>query len=80
MIKKKDDKSAIIMYNVIERIRHIAIALNPFLPETSEKIFATLGLNIEEELSKDFKENKKFGLLNNKLKVKKGDVLFPRLA
>lgn len=80
MIKKKDDKSAIIMYNVIERIRHIAIALNPFLPETSEKIFATLGLSMEEELSKDFKENKKFGLLDNKLKVKKGDVLFPRLT
>lgn len=79
MIKNKDAKCAIVMYNIIERLRHIAIALWPFIPETSEKIFISLGLDSKKELSSDFNENIKFGLYSSKMDIKKGEVLFPRL-
>ncbi len=79
LIKNKDEKSGGVMYNILERIRHIALMVYPFMPDTAEKIWESLGLNVQEEMSKKFDEAIKWGGLPVDTKVKKGEALFPRL-
>jgi methionyl-tRNA synthetase len=82
LIKKKDEKVGAIMYNILERLRHIAWMLWPFMPETAEKIYNALGLDLIKEMqAKGFKfENAtKWGGLPVNTKVRKGEILFPRL-
>ena len=38
----KADRLATVLYNLLESIRYTAVLLSPFMPETSEKIFAQL--------------------------------------
>jgi len=79
LIKKDKDKAADILYNILETIRHISWMLLPFMPETAEKIWDSLGLNPADELKKDFKKAIKWGGLPIDTKVNKGEALFPRL-
>ncbi|MFH1661934.1 MAG: methionine--tRNA ligase [Candidatus Falkowbacteria bacterium] len=79
MIKKKDAKVGEVMYNILERIRIIALMIWPFMPETSEKIFKSLGLSASKEIKKDFKEAMEWGNLSENTEIKKGEVLFPRI-
>ncbi|PIR12859.1 methionine--tRNA ligase [Candidatus Falkowbacteria bacterium CG11_big_fil_rev_8_21_14_0_20_39_10] len=79
LIKKKDEKVGIIMYNILEGLRQIAWMLWPFMPQTSEKIWEQLGLDVSQELAKNFKEATQWGGLKPGTKVKKGEVLFPRI-
>lgn len=68
-----------VIYNVLERLRHIGLMLWPFMPETAEKIWENLGLNPADEMKKDFEKACKWGGLKIKTKIKKGDSLFPRI-
>ncbi|QQG39217.1 MAG: methionine--tRNA ligase [Candidatus Woesearchaeota archaeon] len=61
-----------ILYNLYEALRCIAILVNPFIPETSEKIAKQLGLNKVG----DFKELK---FKKTKAIVNKGEVLFQKV-
>lgn len=79
LIKQKDEKVGEVMYNILERIRHIALMLWPFVPETANKILESLGLNPTEEEKKDIKELAKWGGLSETAKIKKPDILFPRI-
>ncbi len=79
MIKNKDKRVGVIMYNILERIRHVAWMVWPFMPEAAEKIWTQLGLDTSEEMKKDFKEATKWGGLKPDMKIKKGEVLFPRI-
>jgi len=76
----KSDKERLseVIYNLCERIRHIAVALSPFLPNTALKILSKYGI-METDLEKSFKELQKWGGLKAGQKVEKGDALFPRL-
>ncbi|MFH1427049.1 MAG: methionine--tRNA ligase [Patescibacteria group bacterium] len=80
LIKNKDKRSGIIIYNILEQLRLLAWMLWPIMPETAEKIWQQLGLNMQEELKKDFKKAIKWGGLEIDIKVKKGKVLFPRIT
>jgi methionyl-tRNA synthetase len=80
LIKNKDERAGVVMYNILERLRHCAFMLWPFMPETAEKIWESLGLNPAEEMKKDFKEAIKWGGLPEEITVKKGESLFPRLS
>ncbi len=80
LIKNKDEKVGVIMYNILERLRHIAWMIWPFMPETAEKIWQQLGLEPSKEMKKDFKEAVKWGGLPVDTKVKKGESLFPRIT
>jgi methionyl-tRNA synthetase len=76
--KKKDE----IIYNLLESLRQIAWMIYPFMPETSNKIFAQLFADENErknELNKTLKEAQKWGELKSETKIKKGEILFPRL-
>ena len=82
LIKEDKEKTAIVVYNLLESLRHIAWMIYPFLPETSIKIFAQLFADEKErkiELNKTLKEAQEWGGLKSGTKIKKGEILFPRL-
>lgn len=60
-----------VLYNLLERIRIIAILISPFLPETSERIFKQLG--IRQQNLKDCKFEKISG------RISKGSYLFQKV-
>jgi methionyl-tRNA synthetase len=64
--KPWETKNPQVIYNLLVCVSHIAQLLQSFLPETSEKIFQQLGVNL---LDKKFL----------KFKIKKGESLFPKL-
>jgi methionyl-tRNA synthetase len=63
-----------VLYNLVETCRVLAILLNPFLPGTSVKIFAQLGLT---ESPNKFSEAS-WGKLNSGHKIGEPTPLFPR--
>ncbi len=79
LIKNKDEKVGAVMYNVLERLRHIVWMLWPFMPETAEKIWKSLGFEASKEMEKKFEDAIKWGGLKATVKIKKGEILFPRI-
>ena len=63
-----------VLYNLLEAIRYIAVLLSPFMPETSEKIFAQMNCDI-----KDYDSLENFGALKSDEKVGKAEALFARI-
>jgi len=71
----KADRLATVMYNLVEGITIGASLLQPFMPETAEKIVAQLNAEIRE-----FDTLKQFGLRENDVKVTETpEILFARL-
>jgi len=71
----KADRLATVMYNLVEGITIGASLLQPFMPETAEKIVAQLNAQIRE-----FDVLKRFGLRENDVKVTETpEILFARL-
>ncbi len=71
----KADRLATVMYNLVEGITIGASLLQPFMPETAEKIVAQLNAQIRE-----FDVLNQFGLRENDVKVTdKPEILFARL-
>ncbi len=68
----KEKEQEIKIYNLLEALRVISILINPFMPETSEKI--NKQLNIKLGNLKDCK----FGLIKE-YKTKKGEILFKKI-
>ncbi len=82
LIKEDREKTAIVVYNLLESLRQIAWMIRPFLPETSDKIFTQLFIDKKEreiELQKTLKEAQNWGGLKSGTKIKKGEIMFPRL-
>ena len=65
-----------VLYNLVECIRIIAIPLQMCFVDTPQKIFDQIGVS-KEETSWD--TAKEFGVLKDDTKVKKGEILFPRI-
>ncbi len=71
----KADRLATVMYNLVEGITIGASLLQPFMPETAERIVAQLNVQIRE-----FDVLNQFGLRENDVKVTdKPEILFARL-
>lgn len=70
----KKDRLATVLYNLLESIRFAAVLLQSFMPETAEKILASIGT---EEKSLESLES--FGNLNSDHVVKKPEILFARI-
>lgn len=66
-----------VLYNLAESLRYIAVLISPFMPNTPLKIFEQLG--IEDEAAKTWDSIKKFSTLKSGCKVKKGEIVFPRI-
>ncbi len=65
-----------VLYNLVECIRIIAIPLQMCFVDTPQKIFEQIGVSKDETLWDSAKE---FGLLKTGTKVKRGEILFPRV-
>ncbi len=74
----KKERLEVVLYNLAESLRIIAILTYSFIPETSLKIWNQLGLtvNIEEM---NIPVNTKWGGLKNGIEVIPGENLFPRI-
>jgi len=66
-----------VMYNLAESIRVVSILIQPFMPETPAKIWDQLGIKDSDVLTWD--STKGWGKYPENAKVKKGDVIFPRI-
>lgn len=73
----KKDRLAAVLYNLAESIRVISILIQPFMPETPEKIWHQLGLAQGDATS--WESAKKWGGYPEGAKVNKGESLFPRI-
>ena len=62
------------MYNLLESIRISAVLLQPFMPNTAEKIFCQLNTSLNTYDSID-----KFGNLEDNHKLGEIEVLFKRI-
>lgn len=77
-LAKLEDKGELqsVMYNLVETLRIVALLIRPFLPETSEKMWAQLGLS---ELDSNGLTDATWGLLAAGTQTHKGDPIFPRI-
>ncbi len=76
-LAKDEDKKArlgTVLYNLLEAIRFIAVLLSPFMPETSEKIFAQMNCEV-----KDYDSLSAFGAIKEGVTVGKAEALFQRI-
>ena len=71
--ESKQARLGTVLYNLLEAIRFIAVLLIPYMPETSEKIFAQLGTDI-----KDYASVSEFGKLEAGKSVNDAAPLFSR--
>ena len=74
---EEKDRLAVVMYNLVENLRKAAILIRPFMKETSDKIFAQLGIENEEAKKWDSLENNQ--ILKGIKVIEKGEPLFMRL-
>ena len=71
------NRLAEVMYNLAEGIRIISILIQPFMPETPEKIWHQMGLNDSGNVS--WESSKTWGGYPKAVKVSKADALIPRI-
>ena len=78
VLAKEENKDRLnsVLYNLVETIRIIAIALQAYMIDVPGKIFEQIGVTEDITL---WDSAKTFGLLRDGTKVKKGENLFPRL-
>lgn len=70
----KTDRLKTVLYNLIEAIRISAVYLQPFIPDTSDKIFDLLNTD-----QKSYSSTKKFGVYASGTKLKEPQILFSRI-
>ncbi len=81
VLAKSDENKprlAAVMYNLAESLRIVSILLQPFMPETPEKIWQQLGISGMTEVL-DWDSTKQWGKYPEGIQVNKGDLLFPRI-
>ena len=72
----KKARLAAVMYNLCEVLRICGILLTPFIPETTPKIFAQLGVSGE---TAGYITAGTWGILPQDTVITKGEALFPRI-
>jgi methionyl-tRNA synthetase len=66
-----------VMYNLAETLRIVSILIQPFMPETPDKIWSQLGIKDREVLT--WESTKTWGGYKEGTTVCKGDIIFPRI-
>lgn len=82
MLAKQEDEESkeqlkSVMYHLTENLRIVAVLLQPFMPETSIKMFKQLG--IEKEELRSWESLEAYGKVNGGKVIEKGEPLFMRL-
>lgn len=75
--EQKTERLAAVLYNLLEVLRLVTIAVSPVMPEKSQQVWAQLGL--VEPLEEQTVEQLKWGLFPAGIKVKRADPVFPRI-
>ena len=69
-----------VLYNTAEAIRALAVLLHPVMPETTEKLWDSIGgIDLGPIGKQEIEKVSNWGQLKSGSKVTKGAVLFPRL-
>ena len=78
VLAKEENKDRLhqVLYNLLETIRIVAVVLQMCFVDTPSKIFEQIGVDAEDTT---WDSAKQFGTLKNGTKVKKGEILFPRV-
>jgi methionyl-tRNA synthetase len=88
LAKENPERLKAVMFDIWNALRLTAVALNPFMPDTTEKIWQQLGLNsLPDETVQSLPEEENaypaiYGwdwAPNYEIKVSKGEQLFPRI-
>lgn len=66
-----------VFYNLAECLRIIAVAIQPFMPNTSPRMFEQLG--VSDDALKSYESIKHIGGIKPGTQVKKGEAIFPRI-
>lgn len=80
VLAKSDENKprlAAVMYNLAESLRIVSILLQPFMPETPEKIWQQLGIANSSVLGWD--NARQWGTYPEGVSVNRGEVIFPRI-
>lgn len=80
VLAKSDENKprlAAVMYNLAESLRIVSIFLQPFMPETPEKIWQQLGIANSSILGWD--NARQWGTYPEGVSVNRGEVIFPRI-
>lgn len=75
--EENKERLAVVMFNLVESLRKVAILITPFLPETAEKMFNQLGIAKFELKTWDSIKNASYET-GTKV-IEKGEPLFVRL-
>ena len=75
----KEQEVKDLLYHLAEALRHVAVMIWPIMPDTSERLFIQLGLDVAGELAKPLSELQKWGKTVTGNKIAKPEQLFPRL-
>jgi len=74
-VKKTRQDLPAVLYNLAESIRIVSILIQPFMPETPEKIWHQLGINDKKYV--EWETAKKWGVYPEGAAVNKGRTLVP---
>ncbi|MDE6385732.1 MAG: methionine--tRNA ligase [Eubacterium sp.] len=72
--ESKKARLGTVLYNLLEAIRYIAVLLSPFMPKTSEKIFAQMNCDV-----KNYDSLENFGGTKAGVQVGNAEALFARI-
>ncbi len=75
--ESKKDRLATVIYNLADCIRIISVLISSFMPNTPALIWAQLGMDHGQ--GTDWEDIKQFGKLPTGIKVRKGEIIFPRI-
>ncbi|AZT89363.1 methionine--tRNA ligase [Caldicellulosiruptor changbaiensis] len=79
--KSKYPRLKTVLYNLAEVLRIVAILIEPFMPQTTPKMLAQLGISKEENPDiTSWESAATFGLIRDGTKVKRDQPLFPRIV
>jgi len=74
--EKKVEELKVVLYNILQSIKSIALLVYPFMPDTASQIFKQLG--IKEDIKKiNYLEESRWGSLKPGQRIHKGELLFP---
>mgnify|MGYP005848487733 CR=1 FL=1 len=75
--ESKRARLAGVLYNLAESIRVVSILIQPFMPETPEKIWSQLGISQSGYVA--WESAKTWGVYPGDAKVSRGEAIFPRI-
>ena len=74
----KKDRLGTVLYNLLEALRIIAVTLKPFMVDTPAEMGRQIG-SIEAVEKAEWNDLDKWGLLEDGIKIDKGEPIFPRI-